>query len=99
MPGLDVVLPGQEACIRFDLAPEMEGDVTVVAARGVALGARSAEHDLSQLAAERLRSHGGLAEQKVPFLLSAPLNPNWLAKHPCLRNYDIFDAALNGIAA
>lgn len=98
IPELQVVLPGAEACARFDLAPAMEGDVTVIGARGVALGARAAEHDLSQLAGERLRSHGGLAEQRVPFLLSTPLDPHWREAHPMLRNYDIFDAALNGAA-
>ena len=93
------VLTGAEACARYDLAPEMEGDVTVIARLGVALGARAAEHDLSGLAGERLRSHGGIAEQRVPFLVSAPLDPAWRAAHPRLRNYDIFDAALNGAAA
>lgn len=95
-PRIGLALPGPEACARFDLAPAMEGDVTVIGARGVALGARAADHDLSQLAGERLRSHGGLAEQPVPFLLSAPLDAAWQAAHPALRNYDIFDAALNG---
>ncbi|HEY4252291.1 MAG TPA: phosphonoacetate hydrolase [Roseomonas sp.] len=99
IPGLDLVLPGEEACARFDLAPAMEGDVTVIGARGVALGARAAEHDLTQLAGERLRSHGGLAERRVPFLLSEPLDPLWREAHPMPRNYDIFDAALNGTVA
>jgi phosphonoacetate hydrolase len=96
-PRLQEVLPGAEACRRYGMAPHMEGDVTVIARRGVALGGRAAEHDLSQLAGERLRSHGGLAEQTVPFLLSAPLRPAWAAAHPELRNFDIFDAALNGV--
>ncbi|MBR0681991.1 phosphonoacetate hydrolase [Roseomonas eburnea] len=98
VPGVHLALPGAEACARFDLAPEMEGDVTVLGARGVALGARAAEHDLSKLAGERLRSHGSSFEQPVPFLVSAPLAPGWLADHPALRNYDIFDAVLNGTA-
>ena len=98
-PRLLEVLPGAEACARHGMAPHMEGDVTVIARRGVALGGRAAEHDLTQLAGERLRSHGGLAEQRVPFLLSAPLRPDWLAAHATLRNYDIFDAALNGVEA
>jgi len=98
LPGIEQALEGAEACRRFDLAPEMEGDVTIIAARGVALGARAAEHDLAGLAGERLRSHGGTAEQRVPFLVSAPLAPAWRAAHPHLRNYDIFDAALNGAA-
>jgi phosphonoacetate hydrolase len=98
LPGIELALEGEEACRRYDLAPHMEGDVTVIAARGVALGARAAEHDLAGLAGERLRSHGSTAEQRVPFLVSAPLAPAWRAAHPHLRNYDIFDAALNGTA-
>ncbi|MBC9207407.1 phosphonoacetate hydrolase [Roseomonas aerophila] len=96
-PRLMEVLPGAEACARYGMAPHMEGDLTVIARRGVALGGRATEHDLSQLAGERLRSHGGLAEQAVPFLLSEPLRPEWLHAHPRLRNFDIFDAALNGV--
>jgi phosphonoacetate hydrolase len=96
LPGVGLALPGQDACALFAMPPEMEGDVTVIAARGVALGARVADHDLSQLAGERLRSHGGLAERRVPFLLSEPLDPAWLAARGPLRNYDILDAALNG---
>lgn len=99
LPEMEEVLTGAEACARHDLAPEMEGDVTVIARLGVALGARAAEHDLSGLAGERLRSHGGIAEQRVPFLVAAPLDPAWHAAHPRLRNYDIFDAVLNGAAA
>lgn len=98
LPGIELALEGAEACRRYDLAPRMEGDVTVMAVRGVALGARAAEHDLAGLAGERLRSHGGTAEQRVPFLVSTPLAPAWRAAHPHLRNYDIFDAALNGMA-
>jgi phosphonoacetate hydrolase len=99
LPEMEEVLTGAEACARHDLAPEMEGDVTVIARLGVALGARAAEHDLAGLAGERLRSHGGIAEQRVPFLVSAPLDPVWRAAHPRLRNYDIFDAVLNGAVA
>jgi len=99
LPGIEQALDGAEACRRYDLAPEMEGDITVIAVRGVALGARAAEHDLAGLAGERLRSHGGTAEQPVPFLVSAPLTAAWRAAHPRLQNYDIFDAVLNGVAA
>jgi phosphonoacetate hydrolase len=95
-PGVQLALIREEACARFDMPPEMEGDVTVLGERGVALGGRAAEHDLSQLAGERLRSHGSAFERRVPFLLSDPLATDWRAAHPTLRNYDIFDAALNG---
>jgi phosphonoacetate hydrolase len=40
-----------------------------------------------------LRSHGGLSEQRVPFVLSRPARARAGAR---LRNYDIFDVALNG---
>ena len=60
---------------------------------------RQAEHDLSGLAGHRLRSHGGLGEQLVPFILSRPLTPEYrrIAETRRLRNYDIFDFALNGV--
>ncbi|MGK7870846.1 phosphonoacetate hydrolase [Falsiroseomonas sp. E2-1-a20] len=99
VPGIHLAITGAQACALYDLVPEMEGDVAVFGARGVALGARASEHDLSQLAGERLRSHGGLFERAVPFLLSRPLDPAWQAAHPVPHNYDIFDAALNGTQA
>jgi hypothetical protein len=38
-------------------------------------------------------------EQRVPFLVSRRLRPEYLAeRHDQLRNFDIFDAVLNGLA-
>ena len=47
---------------------------------------------------DRLRSHGGAFEQTVPFLLSRPVSPEYaeIAGSRRLRNFDIFDFALNG---
>jgi phosphonoacetate hydrolase len=101
LPGIALSLTRQHACERFDLPEDREGDLAIVANRGVAIGARAEEHDLSQLAGERLRSHGGLAEQEVPFLLSHPIDPRdraELAAAP-LRNFDIFAVALNRVRA
>jgi phosphonoacetate hydrolase len=98
LDGVALALTRDEACRRFDLPPDREGDIAVVAQKGVAIGARAAEHDLSQLAGERLRSHGGTAEQTVPFILSRPLNPAYAARPiGALRNYDIFEYAINGV--
>ena len=76
------------------------GDLVVVSRRATALGKSPAEHDLAQLHGG-LRSHGGLAEQRVPFVLSAPLNAAYRARaaDPArrLRNFDLFDYALNGV--
>src|SRR6266404_5077460 len=59
---------------------------------------RPDEHDLTGLTGHRLRSHGGLSEQPVPFMLSRPLNATYRAigENRRLRNFDIFDFALNG---
>lgn len=98
LEGIEQALLGLEACALYDLPEEGEGDIVVVAAPGVALGATAAEHDLSALAGQRLRSHGGTAEQKVPFILSHPISPAFAAgADNDLRNFDIFDYAINGV--
>ena len=99
LPGLELVLDKQQVCDQFDLPLDREGDFAVFSDRHTVVGARREDHDLSQLAGHRLRSHGGLGEQKVPFLLSRPLNAAYRkrAADGPLHNYDIFDFALNGV--
>lgn len=99
LPGIELVLDKQQACERFDLPLDREGDFAAFGDRNTVIGARREDHDLSQLAGHRLRSHGGLHEQKVPFLLSRPLNARYRARAQTgpLHNYDIFDFALNGV--
>jgi phosphonoacetate hydrolase len=98
LPGIELVLDKEQVCKQFDLPIDREGDFAVFSARDTVVGARRQDHDLSQLAGHRLRSHGGLGEQKVPFLLSRPLNAEYRerAKASQMHNYDIFDFALNG---
>jgi phosphonoacetate hydrolase len=97
--GVELVLDKQEVCKQFDLPLDREGDFAVFGDRNTVVGARREDHNLSQLAGHRLRSHGGLGEQKVPFLLSRPLNAAYSkrAREGALHNYDIFDFALNGV--
>jgi phosphonoacetate hydrolase len=97
LPGIELALTGEAAAARFDLPPDREADFVAVAVRGTAIGSRRGEHDLSKLAGERLRSHGSLAEQKVPFILSHPLNAAYAGRTGALRNFDIFDFAINGV--
>jgi len=100
LPGIALALPREEACSRFELPEDREGDLAVIAEKGVALGARAAEHDLAQLAGQRLRSHGGVAEQTVPFILSHPLRADGIPSDSRpLRNYDVFALALNAVEA
>ena len=84
---------------RFELPLDREGDFVVLGDANTAIGASRAEHDLSGLAGHRLRSHGGLGEQPVPFILSRPLTAEYrrIAATRRLRNFDIFDFALNGV--
>jgi phosphonoacetate hydrolase len=99
LPGVAVVLDAASAAQRFELPLDREGDFIVLGNANTAIGASFAEHDLSGLAGHRLRSHGGLGEQLVPFILSRPLTPEYhgVAAGRRLRNYDIFDFALNGV--
>jgi len=79
---------------------DREADFVVLGDDHSAIGASRAEHDLSGLTGHRLRSHGGLGERRVPFILSRPLTSEYqhLADTRPLRNFDIFDFALNGVA-
>jgi len=98
LPGVAVVLDAASAARRFETPLDREADFVVLGDDNTAVGASHAEHDLSALAGHRLRSHGGLGEQAVPFILSRPLTPEYreIAAARRLRNYDIFDFALNG---
>ncbi len=66
-PGIDVAVPRDEACSRFDLPPDRTGDLVVFSNEATVIGTRPADHDLSALDAP-LRSHGGRGEQEVPML-------------------------------
>ena len=73
-------MEGGEAAQRYGLPLDLEGDFVVLGDANTVVGASRAEHDLSALAGHRLRSHGGLGEQKVPFLVSRPLRADYLAR-------------------
>ena len=99
LTGVELVLSGAEAAKRFETPVEYEGDFTVLANRNMVIGSAAALHDLSGLKGRRLRSHGGLWEQHMPFLVSAPLNAAYRAKakRGNIRNFDMFDYVLNGV--
>jgi phosphonoacetate hydrolase len=92
--GIEAVFGKEEAARRFELPPDRIGDLTVVGDRRTALGSARERHDLSGLDAP-LRSHGGIAERRVPFILSRPVGD---LPREGLRNFDIFEVALNRAA-
>ncbi len=95
-PGVAEVYDGPTGCARFELPADRLGDVIVVSERDVVLGKAPEAHDLSLLR-EPLRSHGGVSEQTVPFVLNRALVSGTRAGTD-LRNFDIFDYALNRVA-
>ncbi len=95
-PGVAGVWDRAEGCARFELPPDRVGDVIVVGDRGTVLGKSPDEHDLSRLT-EPLRSHGGIMEETVPFIINRPLSPAYAARNGDLRNFDMFDHLLNGV--
>ena len=99
LPGVSGVFDRVEASTRFELPYDLEADFVVLGDAATAIGAARADHDLSGLAGQGLRSHGGLGEQCVPFILSRPLTAAYRERaQTCrLRNFDIFDYALNGV--
>jgi phosphonoacetate hydrolase len=94
LPGMELVLDRDTACPRFELPEDRMGDVVAVSRRDWVIGTSAARHDLSGLDVP-LRSHGGISEQRVPLLVSRP-TPT-LAADARLRNFDIYDVALNHV--
>ena len=93
--GLDVVLTREEAASRFELPEDRLGDIVLVSAERKTIGTSESRHDLSGLN-EPLRSHGGLTEQVVPFIVNTRLD---LPSAPQLRNFDAFYYATQAASA
>ncbi|NBE53789.1 phosphonoacetate hydrolase [Streptomyces boluensis] len=87
LDGVDEVLTREAACARFELPGDRIGDLVVIAERNTVLGTTPARHDISGFK-EPLRSHGGLTEQRVPFLVNAPVTG--LPDGHRLRNFDAY---------
>jgi phosphonoacetate hydrolase len=89
--GIDLAVPHDQACERFELPADRTGDVVAFADGETVIGTRPADHDLSALDAP-LRSHGGRSEQLVPMLANRAID---IPASRNLRNFDAFDLALN----
>jgi len=98
--GIEMALDRENACKMFDMPADREGDVAVVARQDVCIGSSRSAHDLSGLKGHRLRTHGGVSETKVPFIVNRPLNDAYKLKAAgqTLKSWQIFDFAINGTA-
>ncbi|TFG88144.1 MAG: phosphonoacetate hydrolase, partial [Hyphomicrobiales bacterium] len=85
--GIDVVIDRATACERFELPGDRIGDIVLISTENKTIGTSEHRHDLAALD-EPLRSHGGLTEQAVPFIVNRKLAG--LPTAPELRNFDAF---------
>lgn len=95
MEGIIVAVGKAEACKRFELPEDRIGDIVVISGENLTLGTSEHRHDLAALK-EPLRSHGGLTEQEVPFIVNRMMAD--LPNAPELRNFDAFFYAAKAAA-
>ena len=89
LPEMLEVLTREEAVASYELPADRIGDLTMVCTENMTIGTSEERHDLAALG-EPLRSHGGLTEQEVPFIVNRLIDvPN----APTLRNFDAFHYA------
>lgn len=92
--GIEFVCGREEACGRFGLPADRIGDIVLTSGENMTIGTSEDRHDLAALN-EPLRSHGGLHEQIVPFIVNRTLE---LDAAPDLRNFDAFFYATKAAA-
>lgn len=90
LPEMLAVMSKKEAVENFELPADRIGDIILISTENMTIGTSADRHDLAALK-EPLRSHGGLTEQTVPFIMNRKLD---LPNAPTLRNFDAFYYAL-----
>lgn len=88
------VMDRATAVKRFDLPADRIGDIVLISTENMTIGTSADRHDLAALK-EPLRSHGGLTEQEVPFIVNRKID---LPDAPVLRNFDAFFYATTAAA-
>jgi len=94
LPEMMEVLTREEAVAKYELPADRIGDITMVSTENMTIGTSAHRHDLAALG-EPLRSHGGLTEQEVPFIVNRVIE---LGNAPGLRNFDAFFYATRAAA-
>ena len=99
LDGIELVLDKENVCRLFDLPPDREGDVAVVARKNVCIGPSADQHDFSGLQGHRLRTHGSTSEAQVPLIFNHPLTTTYKIKAgvSTLKSHQLFDYLLNGV--
>ncbi|MEQ1940632.1 phosphonoacetate hydrolase [Mesorhizobium sp. CN5-321] len=92
---ITLVLGREEGCARFELPEDRMGDIILISGENKTIGTSEHRHNLAALD-EPLRSHGGLTEQTVPFIVNRVMKD--LPNEPVLRNFDAFYYAVMAAA-
>ena len=92
--GMLLVIDREEAVKRFELPADRIGEIVMISGENMTIGTSAHRHDLAALK-EPLRSHGGLTEQEVPFIVNRRVD---LPNAPELRNFDAFFYATTAAA-
>ena len=86
LPELEEVTTKEEAVSKYQLPADRIGDIVMISTENMTIGTSAERHDLAALK-EPLRSHGGLSEQTVPFIVNRMID---VPGAPELRNFDAF---------
>jgi phosphonoacetate hydrolase len=92
IPAIEEVLNKQDACKTYHLPEDRSGDIVCMSSESYTIGSSIDKHDLSSLK-EPLRSHGGLHEREVPFIINS--KKSTLSDQEKLYNYDAFYYAIH----
>ena len=92
---IEVVLNKKDACRIYNLTEDRTGDIICMSSEFMTIGSSKDKHDLSGLN-EPLRSHGGLHEREVPFIVNKKIKQ--IDSQKQLYNYDAFYYATIGSA-
>ena len=87
IPEIEEVLNKKDACKTYHLPEDRSGDIVCMSSESFTIGSSKSKHDLSSLK-EPLRSHGGLHEREVPFILNSSKSD--ISKQLQIYNYDAF---------
>ena len=90
---IEVVLNKEEGCSQYNLPKDRMGDIICMSSEFMTIGSSKDKHNLSGLN-EPLRSHGGLHEREVPFIVNKKMPQ--IDSNKQLYNYDAFYFAILG---
>jgi len=96
--GVENVFEKHVAASKFSLPADRIGDLVVLGDQTTVLGRTPEWHDLSNVT-KGLRSHGGIHESTVPFIVNRPLKPPYHQRleNNDMRNFDLFEVLCNGV--